>query len=338
MKIKLINDKQWKEFIETANLNTFLHSLGWVDFNKQFDHRTWQFGLFDDNDELCSVAFVFKIAAKRGKFIFCPHGPQMITPNKIELKEWRDFLKTLARQEKCSFIRVAPILDNTEENIKYFFDLGFRSAPIHMHAELTTVLDLTPALPDILMKMRKTTRQMANKGEKMIESGEIKVIEQDTITDELYEVYSSTASRGGFVPFSKVYLQQEFDSFSTQEKCRILVIKHEDRILSWGLWIIAGKRAFYHQGANILDKKIPASYISHFQGIKWAKEQGAISYDFWGVGPKDEPSHPWANISLFKRGFGGEDVGLVHTQDYPISWKYWITWAFESYRAKKRGF
>jgi lipid II:glycine glycyltransferase (peptidoglycan interpeptide bridge formation enzyme) len=337
MEIRIINDNQWKTFVEKLSLNTFLHSLGWIDFNRQFEHKTWQLGLFQ-GDELTSVAFAFKIEAKRGKFLFCPHGPQLQTNDKTEMDHWLSHLKAIAKDEGCSFVRIAPILENLDENKKLLSELGFRDAPIHMHAELTTVLDLKPDLPEILMGMRKTTRQMANKGEKMIASGEIQVIEQDIITDELYQVYSSTADRGGFVPFSQAYLQQEYDSFKTKEKCRILVIKHEDRILSWGLWIIAGKRAFYHQGANILDKKIPASYISHYQGIKWAKEQGAISYDFWGVGPKDDPNHPWANISLFKRGFGGDDVSLVHTQDYPISWKYWITWAFETWRAKRRGF
>jgi peptidoglycan pentaglycine glycine transferase (the first glycine) len=337
MEIRIIDDKQWKAFVEELNLNTFLHSLGWIDFNRQFDHQTWQMGLFQ-GDKLTSVAFVFKIEAKRGKFLFCPHGPQLAKNNSVELDKWLSYFKEIAKKENCSFIRIAPNLEKTEENQALFSDLGFKNAPIHMHAELTTVLDLKPELPEILMKMRKTTRQMANKGEKMIASGEIEVTEHDTITDELYQVYSSTADRGGFVPFSQAYLQQEFDSFKAKEKCRILVIKHDGRVLSWGLWIIAGKRAFYHQGANILDKKIPASYISHYQGIKWAKEQGAISYDFWGVGPKDDPNHPWANISLFKRGFGGDDIALVHTQDYPVTWKYWITWAFETWRAKRRGF
>lgn len=337
MDIRVIDDKKWRSFTEQLNENTFLHSLGWVDFNRQFEHKTWQLGLFD-NDKLSSIAFVFKIQAKRGTFLFCPHGPQLKHYNLSELAHWFIYIKQLAIEEDCSFIRVSPILDDTLEHRQLFADLGFRNSPIHMHAELTTVLDLTPTLPDVLMKMRKTTRQMINKGEKMISNKEIEVVEYTSVSDDLYEVYASTANRGGFVPFSKAYLQQEYDSFKAKEQCKMLAIKHEDRILSWGLWIIAGKRAFYHQGANILDKKIPASYISHYQGIKWAKEQGAISYDFWGVGPKDDPKHPWANISMFKRGFGGEDVALVHAQDYPVSWKYWITWAFETYRAKKRGF
>jgi lipid II:glycine glycyltransferase (peptidoglycan interpeptide bridge formation enzyme) len=337
MDIRQIDDVQWENFVNSLNQNTFLHSLGWVDFNKAFGFKTFQLGLFE-GDMLTSVAFAFVIAAKRGRFLFVPHGPQFREFSQSELASWTKYLKRLAKEQNCSFVRISPIEIKSELNTTAFANLGYRPSPIHMHAEHTSVLDLTQELPDILMGMRKTTRQLCNRGEKMIESGEIQIVEHTSFTNELYEVYTSTASRGGFVPFSRAYLQQEYDSFTKFEKCRLISIVFEGRVLSWGFWILAGKRCFYHQGANILDKQVPASYISHYQGIKWAKANGAISYDFWGVGPADEPNHPWANISTFKRGFGGVDVELVHAVDLPISWQYWPTWAFESYRAKRRGF
>jgi lipid II:glycine glycyltransferase (peptidoglycan interpeptide bridge formation enzyme) len=332
-----LDDKTWNSFQETLNLNTFLHTLGWVDFHDSFGHKTWKLGLYNGK-KLTSVVFVFKIKAKRGTFLFCPHGPQMLTPNLDEISHWFLHLKELASSEKCTFIRVAPILENSHQNTELFSQLGFHDSPIHMHAELTTVLDLTQNLDTLLLGMRKTTRQLINKGEKMIQENTITIKSYTKISDEMWEVYSSTAKRGGFVPFSREYLAQEYKSFSRFNKCKMIGVYYEGKLLSWGLWIISGKRCFYHQGANILDKTIPASYISHYQGIEWAKRQGAISYDFWGVGPKDDPTHPWGTISSFKRGFGGQDQALVHAQDYPLSWKYWITWAFETYRAKKRGF
>jgi lipid II:glycine glycyltransferase (peptidoglycan interpeptide bridge formation enzyme) len=332
-----IAPNQLKTFVEKQNLNTFLHSQGWIDFHREFEYQTWQLGLYTGK-RLTSVAFIIKITAKRGTFLFCPHGPQMLRPNKGELSHWFSHLKSLAHHEKCSFIRVSPILEHSAHNLALFKDLGFRPSPTHMHAELSTVLDLTKPLDILLLGMRKTTRQLINKGEKLIKDKEIVLKSVSKITDEMMEVYNSTASRGGFVPFSRAYLEQEYASFSTYNSCKMMCIYHQDRLLSWGLWILAGKRAFYHQGANILDKSIPASYISHYQGIKWAKRNGAISYDFWGVGPKNDTNHPWSSISQFKRGFGGDDVQLVHAQDYPLSWKYRITWMIEKIRAKRRGF
>lgn len=179
---------------------------------------------------------------------------------------------------------------------------------------------------------------MISKGNKLIESNDVVIKKHQSINNKLYSVYQSTTKRGGFVAFTQDYINQEYKSFSKHESCYILSVEHNKQILSWGLFILTKKRCFYHQGANILHKKIPASYISHWQGMMLAKKHGCISYDFWGVAPKDQPKHPWANISLFKRGFGGKEVNLVPAQDYIISWKYWPTYLFELFRAKKRGF
>jgi lipid II:glycine glycyltransferase (peptidoglycan interpeptide bridge formation enzyme) len=207
-----------------------------------------------------------------------------------------------------------------------------------MHAELTTVVDLTLSEKEILGKMRKTTRQMVKKGDKLLKSGEVQINSVDKITDKMHEVYISTTNRGGFVPFTREYLQEEYNSFISTGDCELIEILYKGEVLSWGLFIKFGKHCFYHQGANILTKEVPSSYMTHWYGMKWAKEKGCETYDFWGVAPKDKLDHPWANISLFKRGFGGEDVELLHAQDLPISLKYWFTWLIEKIRAKRRGF
>jgi lipid II:glycine glycyltransferase (peptidoglycan interpeptide bridge formation enzyme) len=48
--------------------------------------------------------------------------------------------------------------------------------------------------------------------------------------------------------------------------------------------------------------------------------------------------HPFAGVTLFKTGFGGQLLNLIHCQDIPISKKYYLTWGFEMVRKWKRGF
>lgn len=337
------NQEKWDTFISRLSLNTFLHSKAWIEFNHQQGYTSWQFGMYDDENNLVSCALVLKVEAKRGTFLFCPHGPQSLgmesqSVDPAQLGLWRDHLTDLAKTEKCSFIRIQPIVLRNSENQQQFKKFGFRPSPIHMHTELSTVLDISPDRETLLMNMRKTTRQMVKKGEQLIENGEVVIEDFTEITDELYQVYESTFQRGNFVPYSRTYLQREYESFKKYAKVELFGVRYQGKLLSWGMILISGKRAFYHQGANILDKKVPASYLCQWTGITRAKAHGCKTYDFWGVAPQDQPNHPWAKISLFKRGFGGNDVWLLHAQDYVVSWKYWINWIIESYRAKKRGF
>ncbi|MEM1312057.1 MAG: peptidoglycan bridge formation glycyltransferase FemA/FemB family protein [Patescibacteria group bacterium] len=333
----------WDKFVAELGLNTFLHTSGWVGFNQKQGSKLWKLGIFEA-EKLVSVALVLKIEAKRGKFLFCPHGPQSIYTQKfdsiraLELETLTDYLKDLAKRERCTFIRIQPIIPKTEDNADVFKQAGYRAAPIHMHTELTTVLDLQRSTDKILLGMRKTTRQMIKKGNSLIDSKLVEVEFCSEISDDLYEVYQATGKRGGFVIYSKKYLQDEFESFYNSDNACLYKINYDGKIISWGMVIFAGKRAFYHQGANIIHKSIPGSYICQWTGIQLAIQKGCTTYDFWGVSPLNSPDHPWSRISLFKRGFGGSDVELLHAQDLVLGWQYWLNWSIEKIRAKKRGF
>ncbi len=344
MQISKIEDSNiWQSFIEKLNLNTFLHSLEWQNFNTLQNFKTWKLGLFDSDNKLISVALIIKVEARRGHFLFCPHGPQSVNNDnesqyKAELTEWTKFLKNLAKEENCCFFRIQPIVESNQQNSKVFADVGFRKSPIHMHTELSSVLNIDKTEEEILLGMRKTTRQMIKKGLKMIADGEVEIKNFDQVDDKLYRVYQETGSRGNFVIFSKKYLMDEFNSFNASGKTKLYGIYYKKELLSWGMVLFCGKRAFYHQGANILNKDVPASYLCQWTGIKFARDYGCETYDFWGVSPVDAVNHPWGNISIFKRGFGGQDVVLLHAQDYILDFRYWLTYAIETFRAKKRGF
>lgn len=356
-KIEVVNNPElWQDFVEKLSYKTFLHSQSWADFNRGFKkEKVWQLGLFEEKtQELISIALVIKIQAKRAKFLLIPHGPQSnlqkldislhYQKNSEILALWKDYLKNLSEQESCSFFRIQPILLKNSENQKVFSALNFRNAPIHMHTEYTSILDISLDLKEVLKNMRKTTRQMIKKAEKMLKNAEIELEFPQEISQEMHVVYRDTYKRGGAVAYSKDFINKEWSVFkepsvvNQKPQAKLFVVKYQGKILSWAMVLICGKRAFYHQGANILHKKIPASYFCQWQGINFAKENNCISYDFWGVSPENQPNHPWKNISLFKRGFGGEDSELLHAQDMILSWKYWPNWLIETYRAKKRGF
>jgi len=334
---EIASNEQWKKFVDKLDENTFLHSIGYEKLLQKLGHKTWKLGLFED-EKLASIALIQKTEAKRGRFLICSHGPQMDILNIEKMDKWTKYLKNLAIKENCAFVRSAPIYSKKPENLEVYKKNKWIKSPIHAHAEQTVVIDLTNAEKAILSQMRKTTRQMCKKGDKLIKSGEVEIEWVKTFSKEMLEVYKQTAKRGGFVQFSQEYLEKEFNAFSEQNNAKMIVVKHKKKVLSWGMFIYTNNRAFYHQGANILDRKIPAAYITHWEGIKTAKEMGKKTYDFWGVSPKTAKKHPWKSISLFKRGFGGEYKEILPAQDYVVSFRYIGTWIIETVRRVIRGF
>jgi len=351
--IKEIEDKKtWEDFLLGCEEKTFLQSWGWGEFQKLMGNKIWRIGI-SEKDELIAICFFYKIAARRGTFLFLPHGPAITSvpdvlgadsgrkSKKLQvLTELTKILKEIAREEKIDFIRIAPIWERNEENIKFFKNLGFRQAPIHMHPELTWQLNILGTEDEILKGMRKTTRYLVNQGTKKKEV-EIVKSKDEKVVEIFNELYQATVNRQHFTPFSLNYLKNELLAFSPDNEVLVFLAKHNNEILASAIFIFWQGIAFYHQGASTLAyPKIPASYLLQWEAIKEAKSRGCKLYNFWGIAESDlkDKSHPWWGLTLFKMGFGGEKKEYVTTQDLPLSKKYWFNFIVERIRKTKRGF
>jgi len=338
MEIREINNKEvWESFLLKCNEKTFLDSWNWGEFQTREGERIWRFGIYN-NEELVSVALVIKVKARRGTFLFVPHGPNIINPNPKILNTLLIKLKEIAKQEKAHFIRIVPIWERNEENIRVFRDLGFIPAPIHIHPEVTWELDVKPSEEELLMNMRKTTRYLIRQAQK---NADIEIVKTQDVEDlkKFNEIYSATAKRHKFTPFSLKYIQNQFSSFSPEGQILIFLGKYKNEVVSSAIIVFWQNIGFYHHGASLPKyNKIPVSYLLQWEAIKEAKERGCERYNFWGIAPDDNKKHPWAGLSLFKKGFGGYRRDYVKTQDLPLSKVYsLITRPIEKLRKMKRG-
>jgi len=350
MEIKEIIKKEvWEKFLEQCKEKTFLQSWNWGEFQKIDGNKIWRFGVYS-NQDLVSVALVVKIAAKRGTFLFIPHGPAV--KDKAEISKYQILdvllknLKKLAGDEGASFIRVSPIWEENEINNKTFQGLGFREAPIHMHAEVTWELNLQPSEEELLSGMRKTTRYLIRQAQK---NKDIQIIKSHKIKDleKFNEIYLETAKRHDFVVFPMKYLRNEFSAFSEDNQILIFFGKYKNEIVSSAIFVFWQNMAFYHHSGSLSKyAKMPVSYFLQWEAIKEAKKRGCALYNFWGINENNWKlkignwkfgQHPWAGLTLFKMGFGGYHKKLVKTQDFVLSLKYWPNYIIEKIRKIKRG-
>lgn len=342
LKIKEIKDRGlWNDFVTSQKNHSFLHSWEWGEFNQKIGDSVRYLGLWNKS-ELISVALVIKVNAKRGSFLFIPHGPILRDEKNNQeeeeiLRVFLDQLKRLAKKEKVSFIRISPLLERNKENQELFKNLGFRNAPIHMHAEVTWTTDIDKDEEDILMGMRKTTRNLVRRAQK--DGVVITADTSDQSIENFYELYRQTARRHSFVPFSKKYIDSEVSVFSKASDVKVYSAIWGNKLLSTSIIVFFGHSAFYHHGANSIEnQKIPAAYLLQWQAMQEAKNRGKKYYNFWGIAENEEDkSHPWHGLTFFKKGFGGYRTEYLQAQDLPISKKYWFSYFVDRVRKFKRG-
>lgn len=337
------NREEWERFLLRCEEKTFLHSWSWGEFRRKEGEKIWRLGLYEGK-ELIAVVFATRIKARRGTFLFVPHGPVLEKGGENCQSVKREIIKTLlselgstAKREGASFIRLAPVWKQEEENIKIFRELGFRDAPTHLHPEVTWELNILPSEDDLFAGMRKTTRYLIRQAQK---NKNIEILQSKNIndTDLFYRLHRETVDRHHFVPFSLDYMKREFESFQVHDEIAIFFGKYCGELVASAIIIFWQEGAFYHHGATSLRySKIPVSYLLQWEAIREAKRRGCRVYNFWGIAPDQNKHHPWAGLTLFKTGFGGYKKEYVKTKDFPLSWRYWPTAIFELLRRKKRG-
>lgn len=347
--------QQWETSLESYPEHNFLQSWAWGEFHQKLGHPVYR---------VISEKWMFQAVvepAKRARYLTIPGGPLVQDWNKDTLTTVVSSMKDIAKKERCAFIRIRPQVFDTLENRLVIQKLGFRSAPMHLHAELTRVLNVTKSDEQLLSEMRKGTRYEIRKAQKM----NIRVAQSadEALIDDFIRLQSETAKREQFVPFSRQFILEQFREFKKDRAVQWFyinsraVIPGEDpesieknlyrsrirsgmtnRVISIAFVIFYNSEAIYHYAASSQKaREIPAAYALQWAIIHEARRRGCTAYNLWGdVANSQLSSHRFAGPSLFKRGFGGQQIAYLHTHDLPISNRYWINWTIESIRKNLR--
>ena len=350
MQVKDIETKKdWDDFVLTLQPNTFLQSWQWKQVQELDGEHVSMLGFYDHN-KLVSACLVILVHAKRGNYYLVPHGPIV-----KDEKEYKSVIQDLVIYVKAKSyklkarpvaLRIAPLIETPDTDRSIFYQLGFRNAPMHVHAELTWMLDIAKPEEELLQGMRKTTRHAVSKAEK--EGVQVEIIPDVSALERFWPLYDQTRSRHEFIPFSKQFMQSQAEIFGASHAMFFAIAIHEGKDIAGAMCMQFGNTVFYYHGASV-KTSVPAAQLLQWRAIQEAKKRGAVRYNFWGIAPErsDAPRslwrsgarhHPFEGITVFKKGFGGYAINYMHAQDLPLSWRYWPMWAVEMFRKKKRGF
>ncbi|PIS09144.1 hypothetical protein COT75_02695 [Candidatus Beckwithbacteria bacterium CG10_big_fil_rev_8_21_14_0_10_34_10] len=331
VKTSFFQDKQaWESFISSNQEASFLQSFNWGEFQKKIKNKIFRFKIASQG-EIKGVFLLVKKEAKRGNYLECPGGPIIDWTKPIYFEEFLKQVKEIGEKEDCLFIRVRPQITQSLANELLFKNKGFLKAPMHLHAELTLRLDLSKSEDQLLRNMRKNTRYSIKKA---IRQGvRIKKSTNPEDIKILYKLQLETVKRSHFIPFKEEYFKKEFETFLKDNQIRLFQAIYKKEILASALIIFYNNEAVYHySGSTNKYRKIPASYLLQWEAIKEAKKRKLKYYNFWGIAPENKPRHRFAGVSLFKKGFGGEELEYLHAQDLPFKPAYYLVHLMERIR------
>jgi lipid II:glycine glycyltransferase (peptidoglycan interpeptide bridge formation enzyme) len=349
MHVDIITSKElWNEAVVSFTDDTFHQAWEWGETYKRRGLTAWNIALLDEHSEIIGVALTIKVKARRGSFLLVPHGPlfcNTVQSDPSLLKKClgllTEYLVTLAKEEGCVFVRLAPTQKRTPEMAELYRSSGYRQAPIFVQSELSWRLNLQPPEQELLANMRKSTRYILKRSDTY--GVHFESTADPESFDRFYNLYLETVKNQEYVGHSKDFIYEEFRTFAESGMARFYFIYTNEggqkKDLATALIITQGSSGFYHYGGSRKDEKnTPAPHLLQWHIIKDLKNNGFFFYNFWGISEEDKPNHPWRGLTVFKKGFGGEELAYVKTQDYILHPFYWFNWVVETVRRIKRNY
>jgi lipid II:glycine glycyltransferase (peptidoglycan interpeptide bridge formation enzyme) len=346
MIIKELKDKnQWDNFVKKMEYNSIFDAWTWGVFERYMGNNFENFAIYE-KDEVMGLIPVKHVLAKRGKYLHLRHGPIFNFDNTEIWNVFLDFIKKKARDEKYWFVRMSPLILERDKNKYKDILANLQESPMHdVDGEITWVLNLRQSEEDILMNMRKNTRYYIKKAQK--DGIKILKTKDPKYLEFFWEIYKDTIKRQKWSAYSKEYIEKEFDSLRSDDQIELYLASFEGKFIAGSLIEYFGNQAIYHH-SGILSKylKLPASYLIQWEAIKEAKSRNLNWYNFWGIAQvegkdneiKIDKAHPWAGLTFFKTGFGGQVRQFIHAKDLVINKKYYITRHFESIERWVKGY
>ena len=220
-------------------------------------------------------------------------------------------------------------------------------SPVAVQPPDTTILDLQRSGEDILAAMkskwRYNIRLAAKKGVEVscYHGGEADFEEK---FDEFYRLFELTSERDGVNFHAKAYYRDliersrrlnedgqkptadepSADAMSAAPAGKkpivsLYLARHEGDYLAGIITLCCPREAVYLYGASgNIKRNLMAAYLLQWTAIQDAQAYGCPCYDFYGMPPTDDETHPMHGLYLFKTGFGGRIVHRPGSFDIPL--------------------
>ena len=189
-----------------------------------------------------------------------------------------------------------------------------------MQPENTWILDLGKSEDELLSGMSSRCRYNI----KLAEKSGVKVHSNESdrkMLNTFFDLFSTTAKRHKISYRGADYFSNFLDILGKAGYARIYsatLLQEEGKEinLTSGICVYSRDKAIYMFGASSDElRNLKAPNLLVWRMIADAKAAGKKEFDFYGIAPNDDPKHPWAGITSFKKQFGGCQIDIIGSYD-----------------------
>lgn len=272
--------------------------------------------------------------AKRGRYLEVPGGPLLDWNDEATLDVIVKQLRAIGHRHNCVFIRIRTQLPDTPKHHQIMHTIRAKESLIHVTADHTTIVDLNRTEDELLSAMRQQTRYEIRRSEKRgINVTRVASLEN---IERFHALQAETAKRQNFIAPSLEYLRAICTAFG--DNAYMYEASKDGVSLNLAIALKFENEIAYFEAASTTDaKKEPGAYAIIWRLMLDAKAEGVASLNLWGTAPAHTPTHRYAGVTTFKRGFGGRDVAYLPAHDIVLQpLRYTITRSIEWARKKRR--
>lgn len=320
---------QWDAFVSSHPYGHVLQSWGWGELKASAGWHPLRLALYDERQkEVVAAAQVLQRARaflplRLGHLAYIPRGPLLDWTREDVPGEalWREFftrlLPSLKRAGAIAAQVELPLIDTSDDGMRArgcLDELCFRPVQPVQPAR-SILLDLTPdedaLLAGMKEKWRYNVRLAARKGV------EVRPAQNERDVRAWYGLLQTTGQRDNFGIHTLSYYLRAWQLFAPHNQARLFLAERDGRLLA-GIFVgCMARQGIYLYGASGNEQRhLMPNYLLQWEAIRWAKRQGARSYDLWGIPETDEPGEAMAGVYRFKSGWGGQVARFAGNYEY----------------------
>lgn len=328
-----VQDAQvWNSLVTSLPYGHLLQSWQWGELKTKYGWKAERLAWRRNSGEVCATAQVLQRILSLPGFqlsvFYCPKGPVL---------DWSDSqlrhavlvdLQSMAARRGAMLIKIDPNLplgagfpneqgSDDPLGTQVVHDLetrGWRHSRQQIQFANTMTLDLNQTEDEVLAGMKQKTRynvRLAGRRGVTIRRGEIQDLEL------VYRMYAETSLRDGFVIRKPSYYDDAWKSFIQAGLAQLFLAEVNGETVAALIVYRFGDTAWYIYGMsrNAHREKMP-NHLLQWEAIRWAKETGCRTYDFWGAPDQPNAEDRMWGVYRFKLGFGAQLIRMLGAWDY----------------------